>query len=184
MPPLRGCDGTIARALGLAGWPGAGSARRPSQRSRSSARAIGRAVAPPGSFSRHFRQIVSRSRSTARPMPAGRVERAVLAPASSVSSTESPWNGGLPGQERIQDRAQAVDVGRRRDPLSAAGLLGRHVGRCAEDRARLGQPESPSTRLARPKSVTCGSSCRRGPAPSKDVAGFKSRCRMPRWWAW
>ena len=46
---------------------------------------------------------------------------------------------GLAGQQGVEDRAQAVDVGGRGDrPATPAGLLGRHVGRRAEDRARLG----------------------------------------------
>ena len=39
---------------------------------------------------------------------------------------------------------------------------------------------SPSTRLARPKSVTWGWPS----ASTRMFAGFRSRCRMPRIWAW
>jgi hypothetical protein len=41
---------------------------------------------------------------------------------------------GLAGQERIEDRAQAVDVGGGGDrPAPAGGLLGGHVRGCAQD---------------------------------------------------
>ena len=44
------------------------------------------------------------------------------------------------GQEGVEDRPQAVDVaGRRHGPAPARGLLGRHVGRRAHDRAAVGQ---------------------------------------------
>ena len=45
---------------------------------------------------------------------------------------------GPAGQQGVEDRAQAVDVGRRRDrPAPARRLLGGHVGRRAQDGARL-----------------------------------------------
>ena len=68
---------------------------------------------------------------------------------------------GPAGQQGVEDRAQAVDVGRRRDRAPPARrLLGGHVGRRAEDGARLAvSSASASTRLARPKSVTCGWPC-------------------------
>ena len=48
--------------------------------------------------------------------------------------------GGLAGQQGVQDCAQAIDVGGRREaPLHARRLLRRHVGRSPHDGARLRQ---------------------------------------------
>ena len=60
--------------------------------------------------------------------------------ASIVSTTLSPPNGARPVKQRVQHGAQAVDVaGGGHGAAAAAGLLGRHVRRRAEDRPGLGE---------------------------------------------
>ncbi len=58
------------------------------------------------------------------------------------TSQERPARvGGLPGKARVQDGAEAVDVGRRPDLAERPGqpgLLGGHVAGSAQDGARLG----------------------------------------------
>src|SRR5262249_28977122 len=52
--------------------------------------------------------------------------------------------GGLAGQQGVQDGPQAVDVGGGRDrPVVAGGLLRGHVGRGGQDGGRLRQPAIP-----------------------------------------
>ena len=142
-----------------------------------------------GAFSRHFRTIVSRSRSILGLSVLGRTGSCSRT-SRSVSSIGLGAERRAAGQQLEEDRPQGVDVDGRRDRLaSALGLLGGHVAGRAHDRAGVGQAGrvEPSTRLARPKSVTSGT--HRSPAAARRVpcsrilAGFKSRCRMPRWWA-
>ena len=83
------------------------------------------------------------------------------------------------GEHLVEDGAQGVDVRGRPDfAHRAAGLLGGHVARRAEDGARRRmRSRAPRRveRLARPKSVTLGVPS----ASSRTLAGLRSRCRMP-----
>ena len=59
-----------------------------------------------------------------------------LSTAISVSNVLSAWNGRLAGEQFVEDRAQAVDVGGRGDFRPAARrLFGGHVARRAGDHA-------------------------------------------------
>ena len=112
--------------------------RSASQRSRSSARASAEGYRRPGDFSRHFRTIVSRSRSISRverPGPHG----LLLANHPQGFQHRIAAERRPAGEQLEQDRPQRVHVDGRRDRLAASlGLFGRHVAGRAHDRARLG----------------------------------------------
>ena len=92
-----------------------------------------------GSFSRHFRQITSRSRGTLALKFAAALGELVLDPLQRVDHAVT-CERRLAGEQRVEDRAQAVDVGGRRDRAwPAGGLLGGHVAGRAEDGAAAGQ---------------------------------------------
>ena len=94
-------------------------------RPRSSARASAEAYGAAGSFRRHFRQIVSRSRG--QPAGAAGATGSPVRTWSSVSSGVAPRNGGRPVSTR-KDGPEGVDVGGRADPSRpAGGLLRGHV---------------------------------------------------------
>ena len=110
-----------------------------------------------GSFSRHFRQIVSRSRSTRRLSRDGRLRRPLPHLLQRLQHRVAPERRPA-GQQRVEDRPQAVDVGRRRDrppagPTACSGAMYCGVPTTAPE--SVSSP-SPSIRLASPKSVTCG----------------------------
>ena len=85
------------------------------------------------------------------------------------------------GQERAQDRPQAVDIGHGRDrAFPARRLLGRHVGGRTEHGPSLGQLAVP---FDPPGQSEVGNE-RLAAFVDQDVEGFRSRCRMPRSWAW
>ena len=129
--------------------------------------------------------------------------------AGSCSSTCSSVSSGVAAAERrpageqlVQDRPQAVDVGRRRQPLLAAGLLRGHVRRRADDRPGLrqagvaldplGQPEVGDVRLCRRRRAGCwpasgrGAGCRAGgrggrpgrPSPAAAAAAARVRGQL------
>ena len=79
------------------GRPGQDRLAAPGSGRRSSASAVGRGVAPPpGPSRRHFRQIVSRSRGTARLRAATAAPAPASSTWSSVSSAVAARNGGRP----------------------------------------------------------------------------------------
>ena len=129
--------------------------RESSQQRRSSANACADVYRLRGSFARHFRQIVSRSR--------GRFTLRLRGDSGGRSFTAcrvlarlSPPKGALAVKEGVEDRAQAIHIGRRRDrPATSCRLLRRHVCRRAENRAtgrHLDVGLDPA--WLRPKSVT------------------------------
>ena len=132
-------------------------------------------------FCRHFKQIVSRSRGTFGLSRDGGTGSSLIT-INRVSIGEAPLSGGRPVSNSYSV-APGIDVGGRANLLGPArGLLRGHVvGRpdSAPVRVKL---LSPSTCLARPKSVILGVSRPTGsPWPcSKILAGFKSRWMMPR----
>ena len=111
-----------------------------SQRSRSTAIASADGYRPRGSFSRHFRQIASRSRST--PGENVRGDDRLLLPDLAERLVDRVGLERRPaGEQGVEHGAQAVDVGRRGDLAPRAGdLLGRHVRRRAQDQAGLRDP--------------------------------------------
>src|SRR5262249_5162351 len=127
----------------------------------------------------HVRQIVSRSRSTCRLFWLGGSGSRVFT-CSRVSSTVSPWNGGRPASRAYRmapspyTSVAVVTAPRRAEVCSGALELG--VPTSTPGWVRLA---SPSTRLARPKSVTRGEqlihelheSSRR-----EEAAGFTCSC--------
>ena len=113
-----------------------------------------------GSFSRHFKQIVSRSRSTAGFKPPRR-HRLVTDNLDHGVHRRGRLERRPARHQGIERRPQRVDVGRRTDltPL-APGLLRRHVAGRPHDLARAASGRyPPATRLANPKSVTRGLPC-------------------------
>ena len=117
-----------ARAARPCRRAGPGSARRPGSAAgrRPGLRPSGRRLC--GSFSRHFRQIVSRSRGTSRLSSRGGTGSCVDAPACSVSSERRGLRTAAGPSALVEDRPQRVDVGRRADVAAVArGLLGGHV---------------------------------------------------------
>ena len=155
----RGGAGPISLRAPRGRLAGPGSARRP-------ASAPGRRPAPRprrsaarGSFSRHFRQIVSRSRSTRGIEPARR-GRLLLQHLQQRVQRRLAAERRPAGQQLVEDRPQAVDVGGGgQRPFRAGGLLGGHVAGRADDGARaasgslspldaLGQAEVGDVRLA------------------------------------
>ena len=59
---------------------------------------------------------------------------------SMISGSESPRNGLSPGQQLVEDDAQAEDVRTPIDPVTLApGLLGAHVGGCSSQPATLAE---------------------------------------------
>ena len=65
------------------------------------------------------------------------------------------------GEQRVKDRAQAVDVGGRPEPVSLSrGLLGAHVGRGPQDPAGARQPRRLSGREIHDCCVVGGDLCR------------------------
>ena len=109
-----------------------------------------------GSFCRHFRQMVSRSRGKPR-LKLSRRDR--LLPFDLVHRLPDRlgvkrW---MPGQERVKNRAQRIDVCLRPNGgVPTPCLLGSHVARGAEISPLRVCPEVASTSLARPKSVILG----------------------------
>ena len=88
----------------------------------------------------------------------------------------SEWSS--PGQQLVEDDAQAEDVGSPIDPVTLArGLLRAHVGR-ASRRYPAPLPKSSSLR-ASPKSATKGLP----EASIRMLAGLMSRWTSPRVWA-
>ena len=95
-----------------------------------------------------------------------------------TSSSESPRNGLLSGQQLVEHDPQAEDVGSPINPVAfAPGLFGTHVGRCARP-APLPLPKSSSLR-ASPKSATQALP----DASIRMFAGLMSRWTSPRVWA-
>ncbi len=81
------------------------------------------------------------------------------------------------GEQRIQDRTQAVDIGRRRERARARVACSGDMYDGVPIRAfECVISEPASSRLASPKSVTCGAPC----SSSRIFAGFRSRWRIPR----
>jgi hypothetical protein len=96
--------------------------------------------------------------------------------------------GRGPGQDVIQHRAQAEHVGPLVDRL-AAGLLGRHVGRRAHDRAGHGQGAGVGRSRSRSRGdrpggrrATCRGCRRRGPWPGPSRSRRSRRSRRPARW--
>ena len=108
-------------------------------RRRSSARSSAVAYRLRGSFSRHFRQMVSISRGRWRwRRPGGKTS--CSAAWLRVDSGRRALERRAAGEHLVEDRAQGVDVGGGRDVGGrAAGLLGGHVARRAHDVAGAGQ---------------------------------------------
>ena len=126
--------------------------------------APGRRPAPPpsrtaarGSFSRHFRQIVSRSAVTCRLTLRGRLRRPLPHLLERLQHRVGLERRPA-GQRRVEDRPQAVDVGRRRDraPATRRPAPGSCTTASPRSSPRPTASPSPSIRLASPKSVTCG----------------------------
>ena len=127
-----------SRTHGVTGraWIGFPSRNRRS----SSARVAAEAYRRPGSFSRHFRQIVSRSRGTDGIEPPRR-HRLLADHLDHRVHRRRRLERRPAGQQRVECRPQRVDIRRRADlaPIPP-GLLGRHVAGRAHDLARAGQP--------------------------------------------
>ena len=129
----------------------------PSHRLRSSARSFAVVYRFPGSFSKHFRQIVSRSRGTLA-VESPRTRRLVV----DHLMDQHPGIAAkrqFAGEQFKQDHPQRIHVAARiRIVGRALGLLGRHVGGRAQDLAvhrhrdlaglALGQAEVHDVRLA------------------------------------
>ena len=110
--------------------PGIGAGRRPGRATSGYRRA--------GSFSRHFRQIVSMSRGILGWSCEGGTG-SLLRTMSSVSRTDAPPERRPTGEQLVKDRPERVLVGGRPDLVRLAeGLFGGHVARRAEDRAGTG----------------------------------------------
>src|SRR5262249_7567732 len=85
--------------------------------------------------------------------------------------------GGSPREQLVKYRAQRINIGKWADSVNlASGLLRRHVTGRAKKRAAFRLTGAPSRRLAKPKSEILGILSR----VIKMLAGFKSRCTMPR----
>ena len=118
----------------------------------------------------------------------GRIAPAAAARAVRIAAASAavlaPWNGRWPRHHLVQQHADAEEIAARIEPL-AAGLLGRHVRRRADDvaltadgRHGLDAPVAEALAgscLARPKSITLASP--RG--VTMTLPGLMSRCRMP-----
>ena len=168
---------------------------RPSRnRSRSSARAAALEYRWPGFFARHFKQIVSRSRGK----PAEGAQRSRLLVDNLTQGFEVVLAGErrATGQDLVQDRPQAVDVGRGPDLRSARfGLLGGHVRRRAAGDPRTGliafclaklghaevaDPGHPRLDVTVFPGAAVDESPSHSGASSTTLAGFRSRWRIPR----
>ena len=115
--------------------PGHGSARRPGTAAGRRPAPRPRRSAAPGSFCRHFRQIVSRSRGSPRLQPRRRHRLGRPDLLERLQHRRRPERRPA-GQQLVEDRPQGVDVGRRADlPGLPRGLLGGHVAGRAQDRA-------------------------------------------------
>ena len=174
-PPRRPApgDGTTRQGVPARRPAAPGSARRAAS-APGPRPARGRIVTPCGSFSRHFRQIVSRSRSTRRLIAAGGSGGSGSRTCSSVSSDRVAPERRPAGQQRVEDRAEAVDVGRRGDRPRVAGRPARGpctagVPRIGPGRVRsavrldpLGQPEVGDVRLPLARRAGCSRASGRG----------------------
>jgi hypothetical protein len=83
------------------------------------------------------------------------------------------------GEQLIEDRSQAVDIGRGGDRPVALGLLRGEVAGCADD--PRGQ-DSASTRVEPLGEAKVGD-VRLPDSSSRMLDGLRSRWRMPRWCA-
>ena len=106
-------------------------------RRRSSASSAAVANRRAGSFSRHFRQIVSRSMRNAR-LQLARRDRLLLDDLTDGVDRIAGLERRTTHEQLVENRTQGINVGGRADlPVFSAGLFGRHVTGSAEDGAAL-----------------------------------------------
>ena len=140
---------------------------------------LGRAVPPPGFFSSISGRLLPSPRHPRVELP-GRLGRGASQLLQRIHHARPP-NGvrrsearrGSPPTRRHPPRSSRT----RAVPDACSGAMYDGVPRIAPDWVNS---RSPSTGLARPKSVNEGSPS----ASSRIFAGFRSRWRIPRWWAW
>ena len=108
-------------------------------RPSSSAKSCALAYRRRGSFSRHLRQIVSRSRGMLGLNSRG-ATGSVSTTCRSSAVNVSPWNGGRPGQQVVQHGSERIHIaGDAHGAALAFRLLGREVTGRAEHLAAEGE---------------------------------------------
>ena len=146
------------------------------KRRRSSAIAATSGYRRAGSFCRHFRQIVSRSRGILGRSCEGGTGSLVADQVEGVEDRDPPERRPA-GEQLVEGGAQGVLVGGGPDLLVAAWPARGPCSSASRGSSRCGSgPSRPPSRLTRPKSAIFGVPS----AASRTLAGLMSRWTMPR----